>query len=122
MPDPVLNSVTLPCPVIDDGYEETTEYLFSEQRMADGSIVRDIVDAADKRTFFLKWNNLTPTDKGNIRTAWQAAFISDTGVPYTDLDSLGYTVIADSDIPRLSFRRMSTSSTLWTCEMRLREV
>jgi hypothetical protein len=119
MADPVLNGTTLPCP---SEYEETGEYRHSEQVMANGSIVRDIVNSANKRAFRLKWSKLTAQNKADLRTAWNATFISSTGVAYNDLNGLGYTVKTDSEISKLVFTRLKSGTELYECEMRLREV
>lgn len=86
---PTLAGTNLPQPVADGGYKVKDTYRGYASTMADGSVNFDLVNASVKRTFTLRWNALTATERTNIETAFDsiknssATFVSPTGNSHT---------------------------------------
>lgn len=98
---PVLAGTTLPYAASADGYGEGYEYRGGMRRMADGSVVVDLVQASGKRRFRLFWPSLTNTQKESIITAFSA--IKDTSGSFTAPTGTVYTVTRDPEAPDLQF-------------------
>lgn len=84
---PVLGGTTLPMPT-DQDY--TRLYRGGTQQMADGSIVKDLVDTTARHKFSLKWKLKTNTELGTIQTAWDG--IKNTTATYTSIRNTNHTV------------------------------
>ena len=90
---PTLNSVTMPYPA---EYTEEQFYKGAVRRMANGSLVRDLVTNTRKLRFTLTWNMLTATDRNTVTTALSNV---ETGSSQTYLSprNLSYTVVLAED-------------------------
>lgn len=84
---PTLGGVTLAYPE-DQNYERF--FRGGTLEMADGSIVKDLVDTTVRHRFRLRWRLLTSTEKGTIQTQWDA--IKDATATYLSIENASYTV------------------------------
>lgn len=84
---PTLGGASLPMPESQD-YER--EFRGGHLEMADGSIVKDLVDATVRYRFTLRWVLLTSTEKGTIQTQWDA--IKNTTATYVSIENTSHTV------------------------------
>lgn len=58
--------------------------------MANGSIVHDLVDSTARHSFDLRWEFLTATEYGTIKTAY--ALVKDTTATFVSIENTSYTV------------------------------
>ena len=84
---PTLGGVSLPMPA-----EQPYVRLFrgGTLEMADGSIVKDLVDTTVRYRFTLKWKLITATQKGTIQTQWDA--IKNATATYVSIENSSHTV------------------------------
>lgn len=107
MPNYVLAGTQLPSPAAQD-----VEYGYFGQgrRMANGTVVWDLVSAAQKAKFSIKWALVTSAQRDSIKTAFAA--IDDSSGSYYDHDGQSWTVQRDPDSPWLKIVPRPTASGL----------
>lgn len=118
---PVLGGTTLPAIAAADGYTETLDYRGSMRRMADGSVVTQLVASAVKRKFRLSWPALTDAQKATLITAY--ATVDDSSASFTAPTGASYTVTRDPDSSGLSLEMfmIAGGSTRWRASLFLEE-
>lgn len=121
---------TLPWPDQRGGYEVDMEYRGVWSQMADGSVIEDLLSTSVKRTFSLKWSNISSTDLALVTDAYAALKASGTDgntYVFTAPTSSTYNVTLHPDEPKLSIttqttRDSSATKLLYTLSLKLREV
>ena len=117
----VLGGVTLPH-VEADGFDEGYGFRGADREMLDGSVATDLVSTTAKRTFELRWRELTESQIATVQSAFDtvktasASFTTPRGGTYTVTRDVGF---FELDIKWKS-RRQVIKATAVT--MRLREV
>ena len=117
----VLGGVTLPH-VAADGYDEGYGYRGADREMLDGSVATDLVSTTAKRTFELRWRELTETQVGTVRTAF--ATVKSSSASFTSPLGGSYTVTRDIGFFELDIKWRSQRGSVGRAAvtMRLREV
>lgn len=92
---PTLNGANIPYPK-NDGYTEKSFLKGSSRRMANGSIVRDLVTTSVKLRFTLRYEYLTVTERGQVETA--LGYLKDgTSRTFLSPRNISYTVVLAED-------------------------
>lgn len=107
MPTYQLAGTQLPSPSAQD-FE--LGYFGQGRKMANGSVVWDLVSAAQKAKFSLKWTLITSAQLTTIKTAF--ALIDDSNGSYYDHSGSSWTVQRDPDTPWLKVVPRPTASGL----------
>lgn len=84
---PTLASTSLPVP---KEFSYGLIYRGGTLEMADGSIVHDLVDSTARHLFRMRWELLTSTELGTIKTAYAA--VKDTTGTFLSIENVSYTV------------------------------
>ena len=119
---PTLASYTLPPPTADGGYKVKDDFRGYGSTMADGSVVFDLVNASVKRTFTLRWNALTATERGTIETAFGA--IKNASGAFVGPDGTSCNVTRDPSNQSIEFEAyvVAGGALRYRAELTLREV
>lgn len=107
MPTYQLAGTQLPSPSAQD-FE--LGYFGQGRKMANGSVVWDLVSAAQKAKFSLKWTLVTSSQLTTIKTAF--ALLDDSSGSYYDHAGSSWTVQRDPDTPWLKVVPRPTASGL----------
>jgi hypothetical protein len=103
----LLAGTQLPAPSTQD-----IEYGYFGQgrKMANGAVVWDLVSAAQKAKFTLKWTLLSSANLSTVKTAY--ALLDDSSGSYYDHSGASWTVQRDPDSPWLKVTPRPTASGL----------
>lgn len=115
-------------PALGGALPQTTEFEYGigyrggSLRMADGSLVHDLVQAGTKRTVTLTWRDITETDRNTVVTRY--ANVASGSASLTTPDGQTITVVRAEDQRELiwSSRKVSGGALRWTATLRLEEV
>lgn len=115
-----INGVTIANP---SEYRETYTHLGAARQMADGSIVRDLVNASSKSRFFLAWNRLTETQKDTLETTINTLAAATATVTFVAPDGSSYSVWQDPDSVESEFEMWTdgANTVLWRTTLRMVE-
>jgi len=118
---PILAGTALAHPTVPGGFSETLSFRGKTIEKADGTQSTDLVQSGVKRTFVLKWEMLSSTEKADLITAFTA--IKSSSGSFTAPDSSVYTVTRDGDA-ELDFEyvRSAGGAFGYNCSLALREV
>lgn len=93
---PTLNGANIPYPKAEGGYIEETFLKGGVRRMADGSLVRDLVTTSVKLRFTFNYSFLTVTERGQVETA--LGYLKDgTSRTFVSPRNISYTVVLAED-------------------------
>jgi len=119
MAAPSLNSNTIAYPAT---YEPNIGYRGGARSMADGTIVRDLVNSSYKRTIRMTFRLITEAELDTLIASYHAA-ADDAGVIFTDHNGDSYTVTQPVSATELQISQIRlTSSYRYNVTMVLQEV
>ena len=119
---PVLAGYSLPQPAERDGYSPGRTYRGGSMRLADGSLVYDLVNDTYKRTFELSWRNISEANRAIVDNAFNA--IRKASAAFTAPDGQTATVNrAESQTDLVwSTQRAANNTIVYSGTLRLEEV